>query len=55
MAILTLLGELNWKRLLHPPCSPDFAPPDYHLFKVLHNNMDGLKLTSRDELVSYFT
>ncbi|XP_014785013.1 histone-lysine N-methyltransferase SETMAR-like [Octopus bimaculoides] len=54
----TLLEELGWEILLHPPYSPDLAPSDYHLFRGLQNHFDGLMLTTREEienaLDSYF-
>ena len=42
------LTELGWKVLTHPPCSPDLAPSDYHLFRALQNSLDGKKLADRD-------
>jgi len=32
------LAYLGFQCLVHPPCSPDLAPSDYHLFPGLKNN-----------------
>jgi len=32
------LAHLGFQCLNHPPCSPDLAPSDYHLFPGLKNN-----------------
>ena len=32
------VGYLGFQYLDHPPCSPDLAPSDYHLFAELKNN-----------------
>ncbi|XP_029653867.1 histone-lysine N-methyltransferase SETMAR-like [Octopus sinensis] len=44
----TLLEELGWEILSHPPYSPDLAPSDYHLFRGLQNYFDGLRLTREE-------
>ena len=36
------LQELDWEVLQHPPYSPDLAPTDYHLFRMLSNEMRGV-------------
>ena len=33
------LAYLRFRFLDHPPCSPDLAPPDYHLFPGLKNTI----------------
>ncbi|GFT95707.1 transposase [Trichonephila clavipes] len=38
------LWELDWKVLMPPPCSPDLAPNDYHLFLALQNFQSDIKL-----------
>jgi transposase len=35
--IRALLEYFNWELFDHPPCSPDLAPSDYHLFTYLKN------------------
>ena len=43
---------------MHPPCSPDFAPSDYHLFRSLKNSLNSVKLDSKEacenHLVQFF-
>jgi len=41
------LTSLCLKVLMHPPYSPDFAQPDYHLFWALQNSLDGKKFADR--------
>ena len=33
------IQELGWEVLPHPPYSPDMAPSDYHLFRVLKQHL----------------
>jgi len=33
---------------MHPPCSPDLAPSDYHLFLSMANKFAGEKIASRE-------
>ena len=40
------LLQLGWEILIHPPYSPDIAPPDCHLFQSLQNSLNGKKLNS---------
>ena len=28
------LVQFVWEVLIHPPCSPDIAPSDFHLFRL---------------------
>ncbi|KAJ4447982.1 hypothetical protein ANN_09992 [Periplaneta americana] len=44
----TKLQQFNWKVSDHPPCSPDFAPSDYHLFMHM-NTWLGSKRFDDDE------
>ncbi|GBP78456.1 hypothetical protein EVAR_52261_1 [Eumeta japonica] len=32
-----ILGEFGWEVLVSPPCSPDLALSDFHLFRSLQN------------------
>ena len=34
------LLELGWEVMPHPPYCPDFAPSDYHLFRLLQNHLN---------------
>ena len=42
----------------HPPCSPDFAPFDYHLFCSLQSHLNGKTFDSneavKNELIQFF-
>ena len=44
------LLRLGWKVMLHPPYSPDLAPSDYYLFRLLQNSSNG-KTFNDDEAV----
>ena len=44
------LLRLGWEAMLHPPYRPDFAPPDYYLFRSLQNSLNG-KTCNDDETV----
>src|SRR5690625_1908459 len=35
-----LLERLGWKVLVHPPYSPDLAPSDYYLFRVMASQLN---------------
>ena len=43
------LRELGWEVLPHPPYSPDAAPSDYHLFRLLEHSLRGQSFTDQDE------
>ncbi|GFU37677.1 histone-lysine N-methyltransferase SETMAR [Trichonephila clavipes] len=43
------LWELGLEVLMHPPCSPDLAPSDYHLFLAFQNFLSDKKLGSRED------
>uniref|UniRef100_A0AAF5DET3 Mos1 transposase HTH domain-containing protein n=1 Tax=Strongyloides stercoralis TaxID=6248 RepID=A0AAF5DET3_STRER len=47
---LDKIKELGWEVLPHPPYSPDIAPSDYHLFKVLQDSIDGEKFQNIEEV-----
>ncbi|CAK1597914.1 unnamed protein product [Parnassius mnemosyne] len=44
------LLQLEWDAMLHPPYSPDLAPSDYYLFRLLQNFLDGKTFTSNEEV-----
>ncbi|KAJ4438176.1 hypothetical protein ANN_14115 [Periplaneta americana] len=46
----TKLQEFNWKVLDHPPCSPDFAPSDYHLFMHMKTWLGSKRFDDDEEL-----
>lgn len=47
------LKSFGWEVMQHPPYSPDLAPSDYHLFRLLQNNLDGQRLESMDDIQMY--
>lgn len=40
--------------LLHTAYTPDIAPPDYHLFRALQNNLISKTLKSLDDAKKHF-
>jgi hypothetical protein len=40
------IQELDWEILQHPPCSPDIAPSDYHLFCSPSDNIRGVSFNN---------
>ena len=49
------LRELGWEVLMYPPCSPDLAPSDYHLFRSMQNFLNGVQLDSREACENDFS
>lgn len=49
---LTVIKDLGWTTLPHPPYSPDLAPSDYHLFSDLKKYVRGRHFRSRSSLGS---
>jgi transposase len=46
------IEELHFKRLPHPPYSPDIAPCDFYLFGYLKEKLHGRTFFSDDEVIS---
>uniref|UniRef100_A0A0L8HMH5 Uncharacterized protein n=1 Tax=Octopus bimaculoides TaxID=37653 RepID=A0A0L8HMH5_OCTBM len=44
------LEQFEWETMPHPPCSPNIAPSDYHLFCSLQNHLDGKNMNSVDKI-----
>jgi len=42
--------QLGFKLLQHPPCSPDLAPSDYHIFSPMMEALHGHRFTSNEEV-----
>ncbi|GBO10103.1 hypothetical protein AVEN_26708-1 [Araneus ventricosus] len=45
-----LLKRFKWEVLHHPPCSPDLAPSDFHLFLYLKRHIAGQNSRDDDEI-----
>jgi hypothetical protein len=43
------ITKLAWTVLLHPPCSPDLDPSDFHLFGALKGVIRGKMFRSDNE------
>ena len=50
LAVGRKLAELGIKEIDHPPYSPDLAPSDYYLFRVLKQHRKGRPCTSHEEM-----
>jgi len=46
------LAYLIFHFLEHPPCSPDLAPSDYHLFPGLKKQLKGRHFSSDAEVIA---
>jgi len=46
----SVLADLKWELLPHPPYSPDLAPSDYHLFPALKKPLRGIRFQSLEEV-----
>lgn len=44
------LTSLGWDVLMHPAYSPDIAPSDFHLFRGMQNALQGVHLSSIEEM-----
>ena len=43
------LLQIGWEVLIHPLYSPDIAPSDFHLFRSLHNSLNGKNFHSLED------
>ena len=46
------LASLDFQGLDHPPCSPDLAPSDYHLFPGLKKQLNSCHFSSDAEVIA---
>ena len=46
---------LEWEVIPHPPYSPDLAPTDYHLFRLLSHHLADRTFETEDDLKSAIT
>ena len=49
------LRELGWNMLMHPLCSPEHVPSDFHVFQSLQNSLGSIKLTSKEHCKNYLS
>lgn len=47
------LLDLGWDVLSHPTYSPDLAPSDYHLFRIIQNSLNGKIFNNDNEVKSH--
>ena len=52
LATQNKLAYHGFKRLDHPPCSPDLAPSDYHLFSGLKKQSKSRHFSSDAEVIT---
>jgi len=48
--VKTYLETLKWEVLSHPPYSPDIAPSDYHLFRLMTHGLSEQHFTSYEDI-----
>ncbi|GBP49870.1 Mariner Mos1 transposase [Eumeta japonica] len=51
--VKTYLEMLKWEVLPHPPYSPDVAPLDYHLFRLMAHGLADQHLQSYEEVKNW--
>ena len=51
--VKNFLENSGWEVLPHPPCSPDLASSDYHLFRSIQNVLTGIRITSEQGIKNW--
>jgi histone-lysine N-methyltransferase SETMAR len=49
------LEKFGWENLDHPPCSPDLAPSDFHLFLKMEEFLDCRRMATDEEIIETVT
>jgi hypothetical protein len=47
---VNLFNSWSWEILPHPPCSPDLAPSDFHLFPKMKKHLRGQCFHSNEDV-----
>lgn len=46
------VSKFGWSLLQRPPCSPDLAPSDYHMFGPMKDGLYGQHLPDNDTIIT---
>jgi histone-lysine N-methyltransferase SETMAR len=49
-ATVNLINSWGWEILPQPPCSPDLAPSDFHLFPKMKKHVRGQRFHSNEDV-----
>lgn len=52
-AVKSMLKDMKWEVLTHPPYSPDLAPSDFHLFRSMAHGLAEQHFTSYEDVQNW--